>query len=464
VTTGANSRATIDRSRLPERGVAKPFTFPAIEKSVIPCGLRVWSVPHTSIPIVSFLLLLRGGSSSDPSGREGLAALTADMLDEGSGTRSAIDMHDALARIGAQFDTDIGSDAVLLTLTTLSRFADRALRLLADMAARPALTDADFARVRQLRLHRLTQLRDIPGAVADRAFARLLYGRHPYGHTPIGREDAVEAFTAEDVRGFHRQVIRPVSATLVAVGECEHATIDKIASDAFSGWDGAAAGLGAAAPPDHVAVASSRLYVVPRPGAPQSELRIGHVAVARNTPDYHALVAANMVLGGQFVSRINLNLRENKGFTYGARTTFDCRRMPGPFLLQASVHTASTSRAIEESLDEIAAIRGPRPVTEEELALGLAALTRGYARSFETAEQIARAVTQLALYELPDTYFAEFVPRLEAITIAEVTRVAAKHLDPARLTTLVVGDLDMIGKDLEQLGLGNPVVLSADAF
>jgi zinc protease len=138
--------------------------------------------------------------------------------------------------------------------------------------------------------------------------------------------------------------------------------------------------------------------------------------------------------------------------------------MPGPFLLQASVHTASTSRAIEESLDEIAAIRGPRPVTEEELALGLAALTRGYARSFETAEQIARAVTQLALYELPATYFAEFVPRLEAITIAEVTRVAAKHLDPARLTTLVVGDLDMIGKDLEQLGLGNPVVLSADAF
>jgi predicted Zn-dependent peptidase len=261
-------------------------------------------------------------------------------------------------------------------------------------------------------------------------------------------------------------VIRPAAATLVAVGECEHATIDKIAHDAFSGWNGAAGGLDAAAPPDPVAVdvASPRLYVVPRPDAPQSELRIGHVAVARNTPDYHALVAANMVLGGQFVSRINLNLRENKGFTYGARTTFDCRRMPGPFLLQASVHTASTSRAIEESLDEIAAIRGPRPVTEEELALGLAALTRGYARSFETAEQIARAVTQLALYELPATYFAEFVPRLEAITIAEVTRVAAKHLDPARLTTLVVGDLDIIGKDLEQLGLGNPVVLSADAF
>ena len=154
----------------------------------------------------------------------------------------------------------------------------------------------------------------------------------------------------------------------------------------------------------------ARLFVVPRPGAPQSELRIGHVAVARNTPDYHALVAANMVLGGQFVSRINLNLREDKGFTYGARTAFDFRRLPGPFSLQVSVQTAATARAIEESLGEIAAIRGPRPVSGEELALGVAALTRGYARNFETPEQIARAATQIALYDLPDDYFVNFVP------------------------------------------------------
>ena len=146
---------------------------------------------------------------------------------------------------------------------------------------------------------------------------------------------------------------------------------------------------------------------MPRPGAPQSELRIGHVAAARDTPDYHALVAANMVLGGQFVSRINLNLREDKGLTYGARTSFDCRRLPGPFALQVSVQTAGTARAIAESLGEIAAIRGPRPITAEELALGVAALTRGYARNFETAEQIARAAMQLALFNLPDDYFAQ---------------------------------------------------------
>ncbi len=150
----------------------------------------------------------------------------------------------------------------------------------------------------------------------------------------------------------------------------------------------------------------------------------------RNTPDYHALVAANMVLGGQFVSRINLNLREEKGFTYGARTSFDFRRMAGPFALQVSVQTAATAQAIHESFDEIAAIRGPRPVSSDELALGVAALTRGYARNFETAEQVARAVTQIALYDLPDDYFAEFVPRVERVTADDVTRVSAQHLDP----------------------------------
>ena len=440
------------------------------------------------------MLLVRHGSAADPAGQEGLAALTADMLDEGSGNRSAIELHEALAGIGARLDIDLGSDAALVSVTALSRFADRALTLLADMVARPALTEADFTRVRQLRLHRLTQLRDMPGFVADRTFVKLLYGRHPYGHTPIGGERSLSALTVDDVRTFYARAVRPWAATLVAVGDCDHAGIERMAGEAFAGWEGvpvaqalrpANAGLTASAEATAVRRSTrrrrpratvedsllnagpgevARLTIVPRPGAPQSELRIGHVAVARNTPDYHALVVANTVLGGQFVSRINLNLREDKGFTYGARTGFDFRRWPGPFVLQVSVQTAATGRAIEESRGEIAAIRGPRPVTEEELALAVATLTRGYARNFETAEQIGRAVTQLALYDLPDEHFVEFVPRVERITTDEVTRVATEHIDPARLVTLVVGDVDRVGRDLKQLGLDDPVVLSPDAF
>jgi zinc protease len=451
----------VDRSRLPDVGQARPFRFPQIDKSSLPSGLRVWTVRHPSIPVVTLMLLIRRGAADDPSGKDGLAAITLDMLDEGSGGRSAIQMHEALARLGAQLDSDVGSDATLLTVTSLGRFAEPMLTLLADIAARPSLTEADFVRVRQLRLHRLTQLRDMPGAVADRAFVRLLYGSHPYGHTPLGSERALSLMTVDDVRAFHAAALRPSEATLIAVGDCDHESMHRLASGAFAGWDGtASAGASVAAgTPD-----PARLNVVPRPGAPQSELRIGHVAVARHTPDYYALVAANMVLGGQFVSRINLNLREDKGFTYGARTAFDFRRLPGPFSLQVSVQTAATSQAIEESLGEIAAIRGPRPVTPEELLLGIAALTRGYARNFETAEQIARALAQLALFDLPDDYFAEFVPRIEQVTVDDVTRVAARHLDPARLTTLIVGDFEAFAGDLARLGLGAPIVLSGETF
>ena len=255
--------------------------------------------------------------------------------------------------------------------------------------------------------------------------------------------------------------MRPTDATLVVAGDCYHPEIEALAARAFDGWMGTATG---AVPASPALPLPARLNVIPRPGAPQSELRIGHVAVARNTPDYHALIAANMVLGGQFVSRINLNLREEKGFTYGARTSFDFRRMAGPFALQVSVQTAATAEAIHESLDEIAAIRGPRPVSSDELALGVAALTRGYARNFETAEQVARAVTQIALYDLPDDYFAEFVPLVERVTADDVTRVSAQHLDPSRLTTLVVGDYDTIAPDLGRLDLGAPIVLSGDTF
>jgi zinc protease len=452
----------VNRSRLPSAGPVRPFAFPHVQKSTLPNGLRVWTVHRPEVPVISTMLLIRRGSAGDPPGKEGLAAMTADMLDEGSGGRSAIDIHEALARIGAQFDTDIGSDATLVSLTTLSRAADRGIGLLADIVARPALMEADFARVRQLRLHRLAQLRDSPSAVAERTFVRLLYGSHPYGHTPVGHEQALASMNIDDVRAFHDIAIRPSVSTLVAVGDCEHVEIERMAADAFASWEGSSVaerdGEGAALP------SPARLNIVPRTGAPQSELRIGHVGVARNTPDYHALVVANMVLGGQFVSRLNLNLREHRGFTYGARTTFDFRRLAGPFSIQVSVQTKATGEAIAESIGEIAAIRGPRPITEEELAMGVAALTRGYARNFETAEQVARAVMQLALYDLPDDYFAEFVPRIERITGAEATEVLARHVDPSRLSVLIVGDLQAVASDLPALNLGEAVVLSADAF
>jgi predicted Zn-dependent peptidase len=452
---------TVDRSRLPQPVPSRSLAFPDIEKSTLPNGLRVWTVHHSRVPIVALSLLIRRGSASDPPGKDGLAAMTADMLDEGSGSRTAIEVHEAIARLGAQLETDIGADAITAGLTVLSRFTEPALGLLADVVARPALRDGDISRVRQLRLHRLTQLRDVPTAIADRVFLRLIYGSHPYGHSAIGSEMSLATITAEDVRAFHAQAIRPSAATLIAVGDSDHATVRRLAAEAFGDWQGEALDPAPDPPslPKPVAI-----NVVRRAAAPQSELRIGHVAAARNTPDYHALLTANMVLGGQFVSRINLNLREDKGFTYGARTAFEFRRRAGPFVLQVGVQTSATAQSIHESIAEITALTASRPITQDELQLAIAGLTRGYARSFETAEQIARAATQLALYDLPDSYFADFVPIVERLTVPEVTAAAARHLHASRLTTVVVGDYDAVAADLAALGLGEPVVLPPDAF
>ena len=446
-----------DRTRLPARGPEKGFTFPEIRRRTLATGLRVCTVEHRQVPIVSVLLLVPAGAAADPPDRPGLAAITADMLDEGCGDRNALDVHEALGRIGAQLDTDVGHDATVIGLTTLARFLDDGLELVAEMITRPRFDQREFDRVRDLRLHRLLQLRDLPPALADRVFAQLLYRNHPYGHLPIGSEGSLRAITVREIAAFHRRAFSPARSTLIAVGDASHDALAAAVERVFAGWQGPPDGdpppdpetFSAPAPP------SNRLAIVHRSAAAQSELRIGHVALARGTPDYHAALVLNMVLGGQFVSRINMNLREEKGYTYGARTAFEFRRAPGPFVLTASVQSEVTADAVREALAEVRAIRTDRPVTREELELGRAALTRGYPRNFETADQIARAAAQLALYGLPDDYFTTFVPTVLALDEKAVTRAAEAHIDPSRLLTVIVGDREKLSPSLAALELGD---------
>jgi zinc protease len=449
----------VDRSRLPALGPDPVFRLSAIRKTTLANGFRVWTAEHRDLPLIAFLFLLPVGSAADPVDRPGLAAVTGDLLDEGSGDRSAIDIHDALGRIGAQFETEVGADATILGLTTLSRFRDPALALLADMTTRPRFEPREFERVREQRLNRLLQLRNLPPSVADRAFVQLIYRDHPYGHLAIGSEPSLRAMQLDEVVAFHARACTPARATLIAVGDASHAELVAAAERAFHDWrDHGTTGPRAApldvAPAAPPGIPAERLALVHRAGAAQSELRLGHVATSRTTPDYHALLVLNMVVGGQFVSRINLNLREDKGLTYGARTSFDFRRGPGPFMLQASVQTEATVEAIRESLRELQDIRGARPVMPHELSLARAALTRGYPRSFETAEQIGRAMAQLALYELPDDYFEQFVPQVSAVDAAAVTRAAERYLDPFRIVTVIVGDRERVGPALDSLSLG----------
>lgn len=446
-----------DRSRLPSLGPETGFTFPEIRRRALPNGVRVCTVEHHAVPLITVLVLMPVGASADPPDRPGLTAITGDLLDEGSGDLNALEVHEALGRIGAQLDTEVGSDATVLEVTTLERFAPRGLELLADMVRRPRLEQRDFDRVRELRLNRLVQLRDMPPALADRVFAQLLYKGHPYGHLPIGTEGSLRALTLRDITAFHRRAYHPARATVIAVGDASHERLADLVARAFESWTADQPVPEALPEPASLPTPpapADKVALVHRTAAAQSELRIGHVGLPRSTPDYHALLVLNMVLGGQFVSRLNMNLREAKGYTYGVRTSFDFRRGPGPFVLQASVGSEVTADAVREALGEMRAIRGDRPVTRSELELGRAALTRGYPRSFETAEQLGRAAAQLALYELPDDYYTTFVPRVLALTEEDVTRAGARHIDPARLLTVIVGDREKIGPALQRLDLG----------
>ncbi len=451
-----------DRGRLPHLGPERAFAFPQIRRATLPNGVGVWTVEHRQVPLIAVLALVPAGASADPPSQPGLAAITGDMLDEGCGDRSALEVHEALGRIGAQLDLDVGYDAIVLGLTTLERHLDRGLELVRDMLVRPRFEQREFDRVRELRLNRLLQLKDMPPALADRAFTQLLYRNHPYGHLPIGSEGSLRGLRIRDIREFHRRAFGPSRTTVIAVGDASHEALVTAVRRAFESWTVEASDpfadpdtFSAPAPP------TTRLALVHRAGAAQSELRIGHVGLARRSPDYHAALVANMVLGGQFVSRINMNLREGKGYTYGARTAFEFRRAPGPFVLHASVQSESTADALREALGEIRAIRRDRPVTREELELGRASLTRGYPRNFETADQIARAAAQQALYELPDDYFTTFVPKVLALTEQDVTAVAAKHIDPARLLSVIVGDREKLTAPLRDLDLGDVADVSA---
>ena len=451
----------VDRSRLPAPGPDSQFRFPQIARHTLGNGLKVRTVEHPGVPVVTAAMQINGGLGADPPGREGLASITADMVDEGTGSLSAIDVSDALARIGAEYDVEVGADVTMFTLTTLARFAGRGAGLLSEMLTAPSMRESDFERIRQLRLDRLRQLKDLPPAVAERAFLQLLYPSHPYGHLAIGGDASLRELTLDEVVRFHTATFVPRRATLVMVGALSHQALLALAGDAFETWNGEdhAAGAPPAAADVTPPPASGRLAIVPREGAAQSELRIGHLSARRDTPDYAPLLVMNAILGGQFISRINLKLREEKAFTYGVRTGFDWRRGLGPFSVQTSVHTAATAESIADTLREISALRGDRPATAQEMSLAQASLTRGYPRNFETTQQVARSVSQLAVFDLPDSYFEEFVPKVNAVTAGEVTRVARSYLDPSRAIALVVGDRTATEQSLDALGLGELEVL-----
>jgi predicted Zn-dependent peptidase len=442
---------TGDRSLLPKEKPDPKLVLPAVQRRKLSNGLDVLVVEHHELPIVSLNLVMKMGAAGDPADKAGLASITADMLDEGTATRSSLEISDQLARIGSSLNVGAGWDSTTASMRTLTRHLDRALEIYSDVISNPTFPDKDFERLRLQRLAALRQQRDSPDAIAGLVFQTVLYGRgHPYGHPLAGDEASLTGLSGADVRGFYETYYRPNNSALIVVGDVKPDAVVAKLENAFAGWkSGHVPAVDVSAAPlqrDH-----SAIYLVDRPGSVQSVIQIGQVGAPRSSPDYFPLFVMNRILGGASSARINLNLREDKGYTYGANSAFSFRRGAGPFTAQAPVQGFSTKESVYEFLKEIRGIRGEIPVTPAELEAAKQSIVRGFPRTFETPDQIAAGLELIVTYDLPDTYFNSYIERVQAVSLEDVNRVANRYLQPDRMAIVIVGDRNSIERPLRTL-------------
>jgi predicted Zn-dependent peptidase len=451
-----------DRSRPPVPGPAPALTLPTVQKQRLSNGLAVWIVEHHEVPVAQVNLVVLSGSADDPAGKFGTANLMASMLMEGAGSRSSLDLADAIDFLGADLNASSTSDSVSVRLhTPVARLAE-ALPIMADVAQRPTFAASDLERLRQQRLTAILQARDDPNSIAALAFARVLYGTtHRFGTATMGTAQAVKAFTPADLRAFHAATFRPDNAALIVVGDVTVAAVVPLLERSFGGWKPDGAGpVSRVKQPTLPQRARREIYLVDKPNAPQTQVRIGSVGVPRSTPDYFPLELMNTVLGGAFSSRLNLNLREEHGYTYGASSFFDMRVEAGPFTAFAGVQTDKTADALKEFFNELNGILQPVPADELTRAKNYVSL--GLPGDFETTGAISRKLEEMLVYRLPDDYFSRYVQNVGAVTAADAQRVAKQYVQPDRVAVVIVGDRKVIEGPVRALNLGPISVLTID--
>jgi len=462
-------------SQRPSATAVRPYQFPGVERVTLPNGLRVLVAPMHRLPIVTVLALVDAGACADPAGQAGLAALTARTLDEGSGALDGAALTERFEALGTSFEASADWDSTVARVTVTPSRLDAAISLFADVLRAPSFPDADVERKRDERLDDLAQALAEPRGLADMRFTGLLYTGARYGHPAGGNTASVAGLDAAAVRRFHAAQYRPDRTTLIVVGDITVDAAIAMAKAKFGDWSVAAetsdarsrpagsSAQGANSASAHAldrADARRRTMIITKPDAPQTELRVGHRGIPRQHADHLATVVMNAILGGLFSSRINLNLREKNAFTYGASSTFDWRRGAGPFVVSTAVKTEVTSRAVEEILREIDAMRAAAP-SESELSLATDYLAGVFPLRFETTSAVAGALAGAVVFDLTDEWFREYRERVQAITRADVLRAAEQHLDPSQLLLVAVGDAEQIEAPLRALNHGTLEVLTA---
>jgi predicted Zn-dependent peptidase len=450
---------TPDRSRPPAVGRPPSLKLPPIQRLKLSNGLPVLLMEKRGVPVVQVNLLVKADSAGDPPEKSGLTSLMLDLMDEGAGSRSALELADAIDFLGANISTFAGVRFSGVALYAPVAKLGEAVSLMADIAQRPRFAAEELERKRTERLTALLQSHDQPNTIASVLSARTLWGPvHPYGLGTSISEPSIRSVTVEDLKGLHASAFHSGAATIVAVGDISASSLLPSLESAFGKWPQKAYTEVPIAVPKQVA--GRTVYLVDKPGSAQSVIRIGRIGAERMTPDYFPMIVMNTILGGSFTSRLNQNLREQHGYSYGAGSSFDFRVVPGPFVAASSVQTAVTDKALAEFMNELRRVL--QPPTEEEVMRARNYLALGYPGNFQTVREIAGAIQELAAYGLPDDYLNSYIDRVLAVTKADVERVARKYIDPENLAIIVVGDRKTIEAGIRGLNLGEVRTLSVE--
>lgn len=443
----------------PVPGTPRPYAFPAIVRGELANGLRVAVVRMPGRPLVAATLLVRAGAADEPPALGGAAVLTARALTEGTELRDAIAFTEAAERLGASLHAEAGWDATSAGFAVPAARLDAALELLAELLRRPAFPPSEVERLRDERLTDLLQAKADPRRRADEAFIAAVYApASPYHRPAAGTAATVGALGAAELRALHARSLSPDRATLVVAGEVDPARVVAAAERLLADLPRVPAA--ATTIDDAPAARTRRVRVVHRPGSVQTELRVGHPGIPRRHPDIHAVSVMSAILGGLFNSRLNMNLREGKGWTYGAGAGFDTRRARGPFSARAAVNSEVTLPALRELLGELDRIR-EAPVSDAELRAARDYLVGVFPLRFETPGPVAGALAGLFTHDLPDDELVRYRAAIEAVSAEEVLRVAREQIRPEEAAIVLVGDHERFDAELEAARFG-PVEVERD--
>ena len=459
----AAGKPGVDRSKEPALGKPMALKLPEMQKTTLSNGLKVVLAERHEAPVVNFQLLVDSGYASDAADKPGVASLAMRMLEEGTKTRKSLEIGEAFESLGAQFGAGANLDSGMVYMNTLKATMPQALNLYSDLILNPSFPQNEFERLQKDRLAAIAREKTVPQLMALRVLPEILYGKnHVYAKpfTGTGTEDAVKRMSREDLVKYHATWFKPNNATLLVVGDTTLAEIKPQLEKAFAGWKPGEVPKKVLA--NVAAPEKSVVYLVDRPGALQSVIVGAQLAIPRNDPDALPLEVVNDLFGGNFSSRINMNLREDKHWSYGVRSQLQSAIGQRPFMSVSPVQTDKTREAMQELVREYRDIAGGKPITADELKAAVDNSTLGLPGGFETAGQLTNAYTNIVQYGLPEDYYNNYTQKAVSLTPAQANALAARSFTPDRLVWIVVGDMSKVESGIRALNIGEVRKIDAD--